>query len=34
MTNTKKQEYCLVCRRLLDNPEADLGRKLQLHRFS
>ena len=25
MTNTKKQEYCLVCRRLLDNPADPLS---------
>jgi hypothetical protein len=25
MTNSKKQEYCLICRRLLDNPADPLS---------
>ena len=25
MTNSKKQEYCLICGRLLDNPEDPLS---------
>jgi hypothetical protein len=26
MSNSKKQEYCLICKRLLDNPEDPLSR--------